>query len=357
MASNNLYMMARMMHGAKEDSDQDDAQRSSSSEEDSSHCSNDVKASRESLKFPMRRVAADEESGVENESYDDDEEAQLSGKDDEEEEEPSSSCTGCTVASMAHVNWQDNNGESNVSSGEWHTDDDEESQVSQPPQVVEVNLPRKDVHVNDAAAINSILDSISDPATKAVLESIIEDPENAHQHNGYDEYINQPDPSQHSWTPIDVLYNGLFYAGFDMKRLNKNNLKRKTAWFKTFYGVEHTTMSPYLIDLRKEYPDIDYKVCFITFNWMTLYEVYPVLSARWKRSEEYIGSKIIECCMKMADFARNKIIRFALKHPVEIGRTLDCANFMIQEMRQDPHTKWFDWKTHSAGLVSYCYFG
>jgi hypothetical protein len=234
--------------------------------------------------------------------------------------------------------------------------DDEESQIPQPPQVVEVNLPRIEVHANDVAAITSILDSISDPAIKAVLESLIADPEDAHQHNIYNEYVNQPDPSQHSWTPIDVLYDGLLYAGFDTKRLNKNNLKRKAAWFKTFYGVEHTTVSPYLINLKKEYPDINYRDCFMTLNWMTLYEVYPVLSARWKRSEEYIGPKIIECLEKMANFAMETIVDFALKHAVETGRTVDCATFMIQEMRQDPNTKWFDWKTHSAGLVSYCYF-
>ena len=235
-------------------------------------------------------------------------------------------------------------------------DDDEESQIPQPPQVVEVNLPRIEVHANDVAAITSILDSISDPAIKAVLESLIADPEDAHQHNIYNEYVNQPDPLQHSWTPIDVLYDGLLYAGFDTKRLNKNNLKRKAAWFKTFYGVEHTTVSPYLINLKKEYPDINYRDCFMTLNWMTLYEVYPVLSARWKRSEEYIGPKIIECLEKMANFAMETIVDFALKHAVETGRTVDCVTFMIQEMRQDPNTKWFDWKTHSAGLVSYCYF-
>jgi hypothetical protein len=93
----------------------------------------------------------------------------------------------------------------------------------------------------------------------------------------------------------------------------------------------------------------------MTLNWLTLYEVYPVLSARWKRSEEYIGSKIIECCNKMAHLAQEKIV-FALEHKVDIGRTVDCTTFKIFEMRQDPHSKWFDWKTHSAGLVSFCYF-
>ena len=363
MASN-FYMAALMKRSTEENSysDDEEAQRSSS-EVDSRHGANDDEGL---MHFPMmscmhQRALANEESSNENESYDDEEEARrslamLAPTQCAAEEQMCHS----VIASMAHMqaevkSLQNNNEESNVSSDSWHNDDDEESQISQPPQVVEINLPRINAHANDVATINSILGSIGDPAIKAVLESLIEDPENAHQHTGYDEYTNQPDPSQHSWTPIDVLYDGLLYAGFDMKRLNKNNLKRKAAWFKTFYGVEHTTVSPYLVDLRKEYPDINYRDCFMTLNWLTLYEVYPVLSARWKRREEYIGSKIIECGMKMANFAREKIIYFELKHDVQMGRTVDCVTFEIYEMRQDPNSKWFDWKTHSAGLVSYCY--
>ena len=108
-----------------------------------------------------------------------------------------------------------------------------------------------------------------------------------------------------------------------------------------------------MADLRKEYPDIDYKDCFMTLNWLCLYDTYPVLSARWKCSEEYIGPKVIENGTKMAKLARKKI-RFELEHVTELGRTVDCATFMIQEMRLDPNSKWFDWKTHSAGLVSHC---
>ena len=83
-------------------------------------------------------------------------------------------------------------------------DDDEESQISQPPQVFEViHLPQIDVYTNDVTAINSILGSISDPAIRAVLKSLVEDPvESACKQNTYDNYINQPDPSQHSWTPL-----------------------------------------------------------------------------------------------------------------------------------------------------------
>ena len=32
--------------------------------------------------------------------------------------------------------------------------------------------------------------------------------------------------------------------------------------------------------------------------------------------------------------------------------SFDCVNFLIQEPRLDPSSKWFDHKSHSAGLVS-----
>ena len=73
----------------------------------------------------------------------------------------------------------------------------------------------------------------------------------------------------------------------------------------------------------------------MTLNWLCIYDTYPVLSARWKRSEEYIGQKIIEYGMKMTALTKKKIY-FKLTHDIELGRTVDCSTFMIHEMRQDP---------------------
>ena len=45
---------------------------------------------------------------------------------------------------------------------------------------------------------------------------------------------------------------------------------------------------------------------------------------------------------------------FELERDIELGRSVDCATFMVREMRMNPSSEWFDWKTHSCGLVSYC---
>ena len=51
----------------------------------------------------------------------------------------------------------------------------------------------------------------------------------------------------------------------------------------------------------------------------------------------------------MRDVAVRKI-RWDLDHPVELGRTIDCTTNQMQEMRLEPSTAWFDYKTHSCGV-------
>ena len=152
-------------------------------------------------------------------------------------------------------------------------------------------------------------------------------------------------------TPNDILLAGLLYAGYEPAKLQKNNSKRKIGWFKSFYGVEPTTVAPYFLDIKEKYPDIKYKDCLLTMNWAYLYDTQPVLSARWKYCEEYIADKVIAYGMKMAKVGMMKIT-YELKHKVKLGRTVDCSTFMCFEMRLDPSTEWFDYKTHSEIVKS-----
>lgn len=145
-------------------------------------------------------------------------------------------------------------------------------------------------------------------------------------------------------TCSDILFAGLFYAGFEPQRQRRNNLQRNTDRFEAFYGVEPSTILPILMDLKHYYPDITYKYCLICFNWLFCYETYPVLSGRWDYCEEKIGGIVIDYVKKLAHIGRLKII-FNLEVDIELGRTVDCVTFMAQEMRKDPSSKWFDYKT------------
>lgn len=152
-------------------------------------------------------------------------------------------------------------------------------------------------------------------------------------------------------SPIEILQLGLSYSGYSSIRLQKNNTERKIGWFKSEYGVEPTTVAPFFQDFKNAYSDINFKDFLMTMDWIFGYETYQKLSKRWNRCVEYIGPKVIEYGLKMAKVAKKKII-WELKHDVNFGRTVDCVTFMCNEMRQDPSTAWFDYKTHSCGLVS-----
>ena len=209
-------------------------------------------------------------------------------------------------------------------------EDDEEAQLSSqeswaPPSVVEIQWNQ-----------NLVAEDEQQPSTQHI---------STHLNEKY--YPKQPP----SWNETEILSDGLLFAGFKLKRLQSNNIRRRGEWFKSFYGVPHTTATPYLADLRMYYPHVEYKLCFLTMNWLCLYDTYPVLSGRWGYSEEYIGEKVMEYSSLMAKLARTKII-FKLEYDIELGRSIDTASFMIHEMRLNPHSKWFDWKTHSCGLVS-----
>lgn len=116
-------------------------------------------------------------------------------------------------------------------------------------------------------------------------------------------------------THSTILEAGLAYAGFGKERQERNNNSRKVVWFKSLYGVEPTTILPFFLDIKAEYPEICCKDCLMTMNWLYLYDTYPVLSGRWKYCEEYIGAKVIEYGKKMAVIARRKIV-FELKDDV-----------------------------------------
>lgn len=161
---------------------------------------------------------------------------------------------------------------------------------------------------------------------------------------------------QFELTPDDILQAGLLLVGYTRARLQKNKHSRKIDWFKSYFGVGPTTVAPFFQDLNEEYPDMNFKDCLMTLNWVFSYETYTPLSGRWKYCVEYIGPKLIEYGFKMAKVAKKKL-RWELcdNIKVKLRRSLDCITFKANEMRQNPSTEWFDYKTHSCGLVSnYC---
>lgn len=152
-------------------------------------------------------------------------------------------------------------------------------------------------------------------------------------------------------TPVDILRAGLVYAGFDHARQEMNNEARRIKWFKAFYGVAPLTVAAMFEDIQDLEPHSNVKEFLMALNWLFLYDTYPVLSGRWKFCEEFIMKSVAEYGSFIEVLSKKKIV-FDLKHDIKLGRSVDCCNFMIQEMRLDPHSKWYDHKSNSCGLVS-----
>ena len=152
-------------------------------------------------------------------------------------------------------------------------------------------------------------------------------------------------------TPDDILQAGLVYVGFDHARQAINNEGRKINWFKAFYGVAPLTVAAMFNDIRDINNHANVKEFLMALNWLFIYDTYPVLSGRWKFSEEFIMKSVADYESLIEVLSKKKIV-FELKHDLKLGRSVDCCNFMIQEMRLDPSSKWYDHKSNSSGLVS-----
>jgi hypothetical protein len=152
----------------------------------------------------------------------------------------------------------------------------------------------------------------------------------------------------HIFTDVDILVAGLFYAGFDTRRQEKNNIRRNMTRYKQFYGVNPSTAAPLFRDLRNEFPSFNYKDGLMTLNWLYLNDKQSVLSGRWKCSKETIGTTVKKYA-KMIQSLIKKKIKFVFTHEKRHIASIDCYNFTTNEFCQDPSGRWFDHKSNSSG--------
>jgi len=152
-------------------------------------------------------------------------------------------------------------------------------------------------------------------------------------------------------TDGDILAAGLSYCGYDTRRQEKVKLYRNIKRFNAFFGVSPTTLLPLMKDLKDMYPNMIYKDFLMSINWLFLYETREVLGGRWNRCENDIGRLVIQYA-KMIQQLKGKKIKFTFTRNEVYLATYDTVNFTTQEFRLDPSAKYFDYKSHSAGLVS-----
>lgn len=152
-------------------------------------------------------------------------------------------------------------------------------------------------------------------------------------------------------TADEILFYGLCYVGFDKKRQNVV-VETNVARFKAHFGPEPRTVKDLMSDLCMEYPDTKFKEVLMCLNWLKLYDVESVLAGRWNYDESVCRSKIRKVTVQIQSFRATVIVLDPHSFRPEETHiiTVDGVNFITQEFRLDPGTKWFDHKSHSSGL-------
>ena len=79
-------------------------------------------------------------------------------------------------------------------------------------------------------------------------------------------------------------------------------------------------------------------------------ETEHVMAGRWKYGEDYIRGTVKENTKKLASL-KSKVVKFGGFDEEEIHLcSVDCVNFITQEFRLDPSTKYFNHKDNGPGL-------
>ncbi len=90
----------------------------------------------------------------------------------------------------------------------------------------------------------------------------------------------------------------------------------------------------------------------MTLNWFTKCDDAHGLAGTWGPSEEYVSRKVKQYGKRIQSLKDLKIkFKFQDDNHVVFVASLDAVNFLVQELRLDPSSKWCDPKSHSSGLV------
>ena len=152
-------------------------------------------------------------------------------------------------------------------------------------------------------------------------------------------------------TSDDILFYGLCYVGFGEER-QRVVMTTSVDRFKAHYGPEPRSVKDLMSDLCQEFPDTSFKELLMGLNWLKLYDIESVLVARWNYDESKCSDKCHKTTRRIDSFRERLIIFDTSKFtPDQVHIiSVDGVNFITQEFRGDPGTKWFDHKSHSSGL-------
>jgi hypothetical protein len=157
-------------------------------------------------------------------------------------------------------------------------------------------------------------------------------------------------------TPATLLSEGLSHVGFNHSRQSRASKDLNIRRFVSFFGAPPAALSPLFKDIRDMFTE-ESPTCrdlLLTCNWLKGYDVMHVLEGRWGNCEDYMQPRIFRC-QEMLQRLRRKKMKLPNSHTV-IAANVDTVSFTVQEFRKDPSAKYYDQKSHSAGVVSIFFF-
>jgi len=152
-------------------------------------------------------------------------------------------------------------------------------------------------------------------------------------------------------TSKDILFYGLCYAGFGEGH-QRVVMRTSIDCFKAHYGPEPRSVKDLMSDLCNEFPDMTFKEILMGLNWLKLYDIETVLAGRWNYDESVCRDKCRKTTRRIESFReRLNVFDTSKFMPDQVHViSVDGVNFITQEFREDPGTKWFDHKSHSSSL-------
>jgi hypothetical protein len=159
--------------------------------------------------------------------------------------------------------------------------------------------------------------------------------------------LDNPPPPLPPLDEAQVLQLGLELAGFgpEQQRSDSINVRRLRA----FYGIGPKAITSMHNDLK--HLNIQVNQLLLALNFLKLYESEHVLAGRWKMNEK---------TLRVVNRATLKSIQWLKEKKVVWGEwgnedifiiSVDGVHCRIQEVRKEPSAKWFDHKSHGAGVA------
>lgn len=147
--------------------------------------------------------------------------------------------------------------------------------------------------------------------------------------------------------PELLLSFGLECVGFDKKRQSSVRSSLNIDRFTGHYGTGPKTVQAMLKDLASHYPHIAIKNVLMTLYWLKTYVTQHVMSGTWGHSEDFIGKTVKEYTKLIQSLKSKKIVFGGFDDREIFWVSVDKVNFLVEEFRLDPSTKWYDFKSKS----------